>query len=188
MESFYIKEYPGLFSSELCDNYVELFEETIAKDIDAVESSSSREKSTRINTMKYDVFSSLNALAITNFQQAIQQYKQDINLHPAQWPREHGWEEFRVKRYLCGENEQFHEHVDVTNREDARRFLILMVYLNDNFRGGETEFTILGNKITPEKGKLLVFPPYWNYLHRGNPAEKPGYAKYFLSTYLHFIR
>ena len=32
-----------------------------------------------------------------------------------------------------------------------------------------------------------MFPPTWNYLHRGNPPIKPGYAKYFLMTYLNYV-
>ena len=62
----------------------------------------------------------------------------------------------------------------------------IIVYLNDDFVGGETEFPVLGDKVKPKKGKLLVFPPMWNYLHRGNPPLKPGYAKYFLMTYLNY--
>ena len=62
-----------------------------------------------------------------------------------------------------------------------------MVYLNDNFDGGETEFPVFGDKIKPEKGKLVVFPPLWQYMHRGNPPTN-GYAKYFIMTYLNYIR
>ena len=51
------------------------------------------------------------------------------------------WEEFRMKRFLVGdgsdESEQFGEHVDVTSHAGGKRMLILMVYLNDDFDGGE---------------------------------------------------
>ena len=77
--------------------------------------------------------------------------------------------------------------VDVNNLEGAKRFLIFMVYLNDDFEGGETEFPIFGDKVKPKKGRLLMFPPFWTYLHRGNPPLKPGgYAKYLLMTYLNY--
>ena len=58
---------------------------------------------------------------------------------------------------------------------------------NDDFDNGETEFPIFGDKVKPEKGKLLAFPPLWQYLHRGNPPTGNGYAKYFLMTYLNYI-
>jgi len=63
----------------------------------------------------------------------------------------------------------------------------MMVYLNDNFDGGETVFPIFQDVIKPKKGSLLIFPPLWTYLHRGNPPLKPGYAKYFLMTYLNYM-
>ena len=87
---------------------------------------------------------------------------------------------------MCDTDEQFKDHVDVKSREGAKRFLIMMVYLNDDFDEGETEFPVLGDKIKPEKGKLLMFPPMWQYLHRGN-RPKNGHAKYFLMTYLNFV-
>lgn len=96
-----------------------------------------------------------------------------------------------MKRFLVSDgstqSEQFKEHVDVKSCEGAKRFLILMVYLNDNFNEGETEFPIFGDKVRPEKGKLIMFPPMWQYLHRGNPPAGPGYAKYFLMTYLNYV-
>ena len=64
--------------------------------------------------------------------------------------------------------------------------LILMVYLIDDFGGGETVFPLISDSIKPKKGSILMFPPMWMYLHRGNPPLAPGYAKYFLMTYLNY--
>ena len=124
------------------------------------------------------------------FQSVLERYKKDVDLHPTQWPNKFGWEELRMKRFLCGtgekNDEQFGEHVDVLTHEGAKRILILMVYLNDDFEEGETVFPILGDSVKPVKGRLIMFPPTWNYLHRGNPPRLPGYAKYFLMTYLNY--
>jgi hypothetical protein len=40
--------------------------------------------------------------------------------------------------------------------------------LNDVYEGGETEF-VDGTLIKPERGKLIIFPAYWNYHHQGRP-------------------
>jgi len=64
-------------------------------------------------------------------------------------------EQFRFYKYAL--NERFNKHRDGrfrrTESEESR--LTLMVYLNDDFLGGETEFDDF--TVLPEKGTALVF-------------------------------
>jgi len=63
----------------------------------------------------------------------------------------------------------------------ARRFMTAMIYLNAP-DGGETVFPNLGLSITPQPGRLIVFPPLWLFPHAGlPPLTRP---KYILHTYL----
>lgn len=83
---------------------------------------------------------------------------------------------------------KFNEHIDACtyhdkdycdkiNRFAGQRRSTLLVYLNDGFTGGETEFVNIGLKIKPETGKAILF---WNVdqdenilensKHRGNPV------------------
>ena len=204
--NWYTRTYPNFLDNELCDAYVQTFEETMKQEPDRVEKENicvgpvrpdghqicGNCNCQRMNPMGFDRFDHLNKLAMDKFVKIVGQYKRDVELHKSQWPDEYGWEELRMKRFLVGDGgpdaEQFKDHVDVLSREGAKRFLILMVYLNDDFEEGETEFPIFGDKVKPEKGKLLVFPPLWQYLHRGNPPTGNGYAKYFLMTYLNYIK
>ena len=199
--NWYTRTYPNFLDDELCDAYVQMFEETLEKDAEEVNKTSictgpvrpdghqicGNCNCQRMNPMGFDRFEHLNTLAMSKFTKVIDNYKKDVSLHKAQWPDKYGWEELRMKRFLCDSGEQFGNHVDVLSREGAKRFLILMVYLNDNFDNGETEFPVFGDKIKPEKGKLVVFPPLWQFMHRGNPPTN-GYAKYFIMTYLNYIR
>ena len=90
-------------------------------------------------------------------------------------------EEFRVKRYLTNGQDRFDEHVDVMNWITARRVVSFLIYLNDN--DGDTVFPNHGLNIKPECGKLVVFPPTWEYPHMGLPPKNN--SKYILSTYIH---
>ena len=200
----YTKAYDDFLDPEICDAYVSMFEETMEKDSEEVKKTSictgpvrpdghqicGNCNCQRMNPMGFDRFDHLNALVMPKFENILEQYKKDVDLQPTQFPKRIGWEEFRMKRFICGtgaeDDEQFGDHVDVLTHEGAKRILILMVYLNDNFNGGETVFPVLGDQIKPVKGRLLMFPPTWNYLHRGNPPRLPGYAKYFLMTYLNY--
>ena len=51
---------------------------------------------------------------------------------------------------------------------DACRCLVWMVYLNDDFEGGETEFLYYKKRIKPETGKLLIWPAGMTHAHKGN--------------------
>ena len=52
---------------------------------------------------------------------------------------------------------------------DTYRKLVVIVYLNDGFDGGETEFLYQRCRIEPKMGKIIVFPAGWTHTHRGNP-------------------
>ena len=71
--------------------------------------------------------------------------------------------------------------------QDKKEIKSAVIALNDDFEKGETIFPIFGDVVKPKKGRLLIFPPHWTYLHAGLPATKPGYAKYFLGTYLQYL-
>ena len=96
-------------------------------------------------------------------------------------PRLRSMEEFRLKRYNGGGDERFDEHVDVTDHASAKRALAFLVYLNDN--DGLTYFPEQDLTIEPRCGRILVFPPTWEYPHQG---LAPTTTKYILSTYIHY--
>ena len=65
------------------------------------------------------------------------------------------FEQIRFKKYEPTEDEdEFKTHVDVTDYNSARRFLVFFMYLNNN-DGGETTFPDYDIKIKPEPGKLM---------------------------------
>ena len=213
--NFYTRLYDNFLDDEMCDAYVAAFEETMEKDAEAVTNASVSNIATygskygcngpvrpdghqicgncncqRMNPMGFDRFDHLNKLAMKSFMDVVEKYRVDTMIQDCQWPSDILWEEFRLKRFLVGDGgkdaEQFGNHVDIESHAHAKRVLILMVYLNDDFGGGETVFPHYSDSVKPKKGSLLMFPPMWMYLHRGNPVLAPGYAKYFLMTYLNY--
>lgn len=53
--------------------------------------------------------------------------------------------------------QQYRPHFDTTEDYSVRRRRTVILYLNDGFTGGETDFVVLGMKILPKKGMALVF-------------------------------
>ena len=58
-------------------------------------------------------------------------------------------------------------HDENSSLEHCKRVIVWMVYLNDNFKGGETEFLYYKRREQPEKGKLLLWPSGYTHTHRG---------------------
>jgi len=87
------------------------------------------------------------------------------------------------KRYRPAAGEGFQLHFDAINHV-ANRYLVLLWYLNDIERGGETRFPQLDLAVAARRGRLLMFPPYWMYQHEGVAPESGD--KSILSTYLLF--
>lgn len=113
---------------------------------------------------------------------ALVRYNADVGL-PIAIPNTPMLGDLVLKRYRPGQDEQFQLHFDAINFV-ANRYLVLLWYLNDVADGGGTSFPNLDLCIRPQAGRLLMFPPYWMYQHRG---EQPiSCDKYILSTYLLF--
>lgn len=75
-------------------------------------------------------------------------------------------------------------HSDYMSSPDGwSRCLTFLWYLNDVKSGGETEF-IMGTKIKPQTGKLILFPAAWMYYHQGCPPKKE--TKYITTGWLYF--
>jgi len=89
---------------------------------------------------------------------------------------------YNLQRYQPGE--YYHWHVDADNEALATRQLVALWYLNDVEEGGETEFLHQKISIKPEKGKLVLFPPFWTHQHRAAVVEKG--VKYIATTWITF--
>jgi len=63
----------------------------------------------------------------------------------------------------------FKAHTD-THRNNSHRAFTIILYLNDDFEGGETDFPNLNYKCEPKIGRALIFPS--TELHCGMPANR----------------
>lgn len=94
----------------------------------------------------------------------------------------HGWklhgfnERFRFYRYLEGQQFVWHKDGTVHLSETIESFLTFMVYLNQGFEGGSTDFG--WESVQPVQGMALVFPHRLN--HQG--AQVSSGVKYVLRT------
>jgi prolyl 4-hydroxylase len=73
-------------------------------------------------------------------------------------------EMFRFYKYSPGQRFKMHRDGSYKRNDTEKSFFTFLLYLNDDFEGGETEFQDLF-MIKPKTGNLLVF--YHPYKHEG---------------------
>jgi len=114
----------------------------------------------------------------------ISKYMNDCNITDRMFPPKFAFENFRMKRYLPNDIDEFDNHVDVGSIDSAPRFLVFFLYLNDN-KGGHTDFPQFDISVQPKTGRMTMFPPMWTHLHAGRkPIDEP---KYIIGSYLHYV-
>lgn len=91
---------------------------------------------------------------------------------------------YNLQRYQPGE--YYHWHIDGGSHQFAERQLVALWYLNDVpvAAGGSTDFLFQDIRVQPEKGKLILFPPFWTHEHRA--AELKSGMKYIATTWITF--
>lgn len=66
--------------------------------------------------------------------------------------------------------------------EMAHRVLAFTIYLNDVEEGGETEFLHQKVRVKPVKGRCVIWPAGFPFVHRGNPPLSGD--KYIMTSWL----
>jgi hypothetical protein len=95
-------------------------------------------------------------------------------------------EKINIQYYKPGEAFYAYHTERASNLEPySSRHLVFMTYLNDVYDGGETEFYYQKLKVTPQKGKTLIWPVDWTHTHRGIPSYTE--EKYILTGWFSFI-
>lgn len=83
-------------------------------------------------------------------------------------------------RYGVGDRFDVHTDAPYVPGPRSKSMYTLMLYLNDNFEGGETRFPGLGRVISPRRGMALIFPH--RVRHEGLPLISG--TKYALHTFI----
>jgi hypothetical protein len=78
------------------------------------------------------------------------------------------------------DHQKFDPHVD--GLPGSSRFLSCIVYLNDNYIGGELEFINFKLKLKMPAGSAIIFPSNFAYAHMAHPVTSG--TKYAIVTWL----
>ena len=172
----FVLKIDNVLSDETCDDLIKLFE-----------------KSEHKNRLERDGYPNWTNLFICNHhrkeEKKLQHTYTAVSRKYQNWLGEYGinfntndfiFEGSNIKKYVGGTNDVYKRHADVASLETCQRFVAMLFYLNDDFEGGKTIF-YPKCEITPKKGSVIVFPPYWLFPHEGTPVLKGN--KYIMSNY-----
>jgi len=87
-------------------------------------------------------------------------------------------EGYSILKY--GEGQEYLPHYDGTGFDN--RIISALVYLNDDYTGGELEFINFKVKIKPTPGMMILFPSNFAYMHTAHPVKEG--IKYSLVTWI----
>ena len=181
----YIKVYDDVLPPHHCKTLIEKFEASfdqhVATDLD------NHRHFTEININQHKDWEGMVSGLYATLRPYVDRYRIDCKIKDNQWPDRFGFEQIRFKRYLVNNRDEFKSHVDVGDYESARRFLVFFLYLTNNDEGATVVEPIGGEPVVSpcKKGSVLVFPPFWNFPHRGEmPVKTP---KYIVGSYLHYV-
>jgi hypothetical protein len=107
-----------------------------------------------------DLLKKIQAVVSKSLEHYKNKYTIEINSH----------EEFLLLEYK--EGGRFDDHFDDDGY--GERIISMSLYLNDDYEGGEIEFTNFGElvgKIKPKKNQLFLFPSSYVYRHTAHPIK-----------------
>jgi hypothetical protein len=187
-----IKDYIGIYDGYIldseCDKAIEFFkkQETLNKAYDRLQSENANTtiKNDKAITLNEDVTAWLDDFKslLLNFDIALRHYQDSTGVLAAYGVNSFKYTNLKIQRTLPTQGYHLwhleHGHV----KDNAYRALVFTIYLNDVEEGGETEFLHQSIRTKPVKGRIVIFPAAFPFLHRGNPPLKG--EKYIMTSWL----
>jgi hypothetical protein len=189
----FIGVYDGYIPDEACDEAIELFKKY--QEFNKVFSRFTSEGTTQDTKNDTQLFCSPDILTeeefnvnklklvMVNFDMALRHYYTETNIK--KYTSENIITDYvKIQKTLPAQG--YHvwhvEHGEI--RDMTKRVLVYSIYLNTVKKGGETEFLYQSQRVKPVKGRIVIWPAGFPYVHRGNPPLKG--EKYILTSWISF--
>ena len=179
----FISVYDNSFTSDVCEEYIDLIEHYISNGVitkeDRAYHNTDHFSINFNNDLNYNILSgdNLSMEFLPKIKDFVGQYLKKFSVL--------GQEKLliydtKAKKIPIGGG--FHNwHFENTGLQVSARKLVIQLYLNTIEEGGETEFLYINKRIKAEQGRLIIFPAAFTHTHRGNPPI--GQDKYIVSTW-----
>jgi len=191
--SSFIHHREKVFSEDFCENLIDLFKKKEQNQETYTGAMASGVNLSVKNTKEINLFEHMDLLEKENFFDKINDelsnhflgnlpYKYYFDSDSNLFNEKCKYETCQLQKYIRGEGHYERWHVEVENLSSSKRIFSMIVYLNNVFEGGETEFLYSSEKIKPTRGSIVIFPSNFPFVHRG--LKPLSNDKFIISTWL----
>ncbi len=181
----FIYEVENALSDELCDEMVARFEANPEQQHNGrigqgADEEQSIKRSTDLRITGRSNWNDIDTKLFESISEALSQLSAEFPFFAVNQFQDKGYQLQRTN-----EGEFYHWHIDGGPGEFSQRQLVAIWYLNDvDGPGGTTDFALQEISVKPQRGKLVLFPPFWTHIHRNATLEKG--VKYIATTWVCF--
>jgi hypothetical protein len=189
----FIGVYDGYIPDEACDQAIELFNKY--QEFNKVFSRFSSEGTTQdlkndkqlfcspevLTNEKFNV-NKLKALMI-NFDMALRHYYTETNIKKYT-AEDIMTDHVKIQKTIPSQGYHLWHVEHNSGRDMEKRVLAYSIYLNTVEEGGETEFLHQSQRVKPVKGRIVIWPAGFPYIHRGNPPLSG--EKYIVTSWINY--
>jgi hypothetical protein len=189
----FIGVYDGYIPDEACDQAIELFNKY--QEFNKVFSRFTSEGTTQdvkddkqlfcipeILTEEEFNVNKLKALMV-NFDIALRHYYNETNIKKYT-AKDIIIDHVKIQKTMPSEGYHMWHVEHNPGREMEKRILAYSIYLNTVEDGGETEFLHQSQRVKPVKGRIVIWPAGFPYVHRGNPPLSG--EKYIATSWINY--
>ena len=187
-----LKDHIGIYDGYIldtdCDKAIEFFEKenSLNKAYDRLQSENSNllrknDKAITLNEHIDTWFEDFKPLLL-NFDMALRHYQDATGILTAYGIEGFKYTNLKIQKTLPTQGYHIWHLEHGPGKDHAHRGLVFTIYLNDVEEGGETEFLNQSIRAKPKKGRIVIFPAAFPFVHRGNPPLKG--EKYIMTSWL----
>ena len=190
----FVYELPNNLSDEKCEEMIKRFEADDRKKrgVTLAEDDNEHKKSMDLHLSGLDEWKDMDEYLNQQLKIGLKEYMSHIidsgygNLQRFYSAADCHDSGYQIQKTVIGEYYSWH---DDQSKNRSITFLWYLTTHDPINHGGGTAFHPLagdgGKIVTPERGKLLLFPATWTYIHMGLPLYN-GDPKYICTGWLHF--
>jgi len=180
--------YDGYIPDIECDKAIKYFkkENDLNKTYDRLQSENIglNYKNDKAITLNEDIdtwFEEFKPLLV-NFDIALRHYQDATGILSAYGIDQFKYTHLKIQKTLPTQGYHIWHVERVDYQNSLRRALVFTIYLNDVSEGGETEFLHQSIRVKPVKGRCVIWPASFPYVHRGNPPLQG--EKYIMTSWM----
>ena len=185
----FIGIYDGYITEEECNNAIKLYEneDKFNKTLNRI----GGENASILSKQDQQYFAASHNITvwwetlktmILNYDQAWKHYIKNTGASEAFGQDEFYYTTLKIQKTLPTEGYHVWHVEHGKGFDNEARAFVFSIYLNDVEEGGETEFLHFSKRVKPKKGRIVIWPASFPYIHRGN-SPLSG-KKYLLTSWM----